>query len=285
MSVLITVILWFLTGYPSSMEQRLNKGKLNQLIVQFAFTKHQRFKKEKEALKSTAAALSSFHLQDLRSTAAVRTSASAIKMHTECVSPAAEAVKHLPGLCFGFTLSRRSSSRRNMVQREKLRKLALVCCLLIEVRPFFNRTCVSFRVLGCYLEWSCSVTDLWPPVPGMWVTLFSSLVCFSGLWICWGLRTTSHSACGHLKRQDVWLLFAVALAFTLVWIWYYFIVVSCSARNACSNKNLWQIFPHPMFSWKNFAHTPVVQMDLLTCRPSWITACFRETESSAANHL
>lgn len=64
-----------------------------------------------------------------------------------------------------------------MVAREKLRKLALVCCLLIEVRPFFNPTCMSCRVLGCYLEWSCSVTDPWPPVPGMWETLFSSPVC------------------------------------------------------------------------------------------------------------
>lgn len=153
----------------------------------------------------------------------MHTSASAIKTHTECISPATEAVKHLPSLYFGFT----RSSRRGMVPREKQRKLALVCCLLIEVRPFFNRMCVSCRVLGRYLEWSCSVTDPWPPLPGMRVTLFSSPVCFSGLWICWGLRTTSHLACGHLKRQDVLLLFAVALAFTLVWIWYYFIIVSC----------------------------------------------------------
>lgn len=102
----------------------------------------------------------------------VHTLALAIKhTHTKCVSPAAAAIKCL-WWCI-FSLLDASRDRKSMLHRKKL-KLALVCCLLIEVR----QNILLIRVSFC---------DLWPFILGMWVNfilvagvLFKNLLRFEG---------------------------------------------------------------------------------------------------------
>lgn len=99
----------------------------------------------------------------------MRTLALAIKhtlTHIKCVSPAL-AIKCL-GVCI-FSLLDACRSRISMLQRKRLRKLALVCCLLIEVRHYFY----------ILLRAGCSITDLLTIYfLETWLTLFFSVVGF-----------------------------------------------------------------------------------------------------------